>query len=45
MVTQLFGITMPSDQLTNVVSAFARWRSNKKGMKTPNALREQAVAL
>lgn len=36
---------MASEQLANVVSAFALWHRNKKGMKTPNAFREQAVAL
>jgi hypothetical protein len=28
MVTQLFGITMPSDQLSTVVSAFTHWRNS-----------------
>jgi hypothetical protein len=45
MVTQLFGITMPSDQLSTVVSAFTHWRNNKTGLKTPSELRQQAVAL
>lgn len=36
---------MSSDQLTNAVAAFAHWRSNKKGIRTPIELREQAVAL
>lgn len=35
------------DQLSTVVSAFEHWRSNRNGRQvpTPNALREQAVAL
>lgn len=36
-----------SDQLTTLVTAFEHWRSNRNGRQvpTPNALREQAVAL
>jgi hypothetical protein len=45
MVTQLVGITMPSEPLASVVSAFAHWRSHKTGSKTPADLRKQAVAL
>ncbi|MCP4985317.1 MAG: hypothetical protein GY928_04370 [Colwellia sp.] len=39
---------MPNqEQLSIVVTAFAHWRSNRNGRQvpTPNALREQAVAL
>ena len=36
---------MSSEQLANAVAAFAHWRSNKKGMRTPTELRQQAVAL
>ena len=38
---------MMSDQLTNTVTAFQQWRSNKpaRSSATPSYLRQQAVAL
>lgn len=36
---------MQTDPLTIVASAFADWRSNKTGLRTPPELKQQAVAL